>query len=66
MLAMAEVNTSRTEKMPTAVLCARERTMLRDRRCRASGKSCRYETDELEAMSSRGYGHPGAGPNEET
>lgn len=40
MLAMAEVNTSRTEKMPTAVLCARERTMLRDRRCRASGKIC--------------------------
>lgn len=39
MLAMAEVNTSRTEKMPTAVLCARERTMLRDRRCRALGNS---------------------------
>lgn len=41
MLAMAEVNTSRTEKMPTAVLWARERTMLRDRRCRALGKSWR-------------------------
>lgn len=40
MLAMAEVNTSRTEKMPTAVLCARERTMLRDRCCRPLGNSC--------------------------
>lgn len=40
MLATAEMNTSRTEKMPTAVLCTRERTILRDRRCRALGKSC--------------------------
>lgn len=39
-LAMAEMNTSRTEKTPTAVLCTRERTILRDRRCRALGKSC--------------------------
>jgi len=38
MLAMAEVNTSKTEKMPTTVLCARERTMLRERRRRALGK----------------------------
>lgn len=41
MLATAEVNTSRTEKMPTAVLCALERTILRDTRRRASGNSCR-------------------------
>lgn len=45
MLAMADVNTSRTEKMPTAVLCARERTMLRDRRRRAFGNSCRQARD---------------------
>lgn len=43
MLAMAEVNTSRTEKMPTAVLCARERTMLRDRCCRPLGNSCGWQ-----------------------
>lgn len=39
-MAMAEMNTSRTEKTPTAVLCTRERTILRDRRCRALGKNC--------------------------
>lgn len=45
MLATAEVNTSRTEKMPTAVLCALERTILRDTRCRASGNSCQEARD---------------------
>ena len=44
MLAMAEMNTSRTEKIPTAVLCTRERTRLRDRRCRALGKNCHSES----------------------
>lgn len=44
MLEMAEMNTSRTEKTPTAVLCTRERTILRDRRCRALGKSCSSES----------------------
>lgn len=43
MLAMAEMNTSRTEKIPTTVLCTRERTILRDRRCRALGKNCHSE-----------------------
>lgn len=45
MLATAEVNTSRTEKMPTAVLCALERTILRDTRRRASGNSCQEAGD---------------------
>lgn len=54
MLAMAEVNTSKTEKMPTTVLCARERTMLRERRCRALGKSCRRAKGrELETVSAK-------------
>lgn len=55
MLAMAEVNTSKTEKMPTTVLCARERTMLRERRRRALGKSCRQARDRgLETVSTKG------------
>lgn len=41
MLAMAEVNISRIEKMLITVLCVRERIMLRDRRCSVLGKSCR-------------------------
>lgn len=65
MLAMADVNTSRTEKTPTAVLCARERTMLRDRRCRAFGNSCRQARDahwrpcQPGGQATRGWGPMG-------
>lgn len=41
----AEVNTSRDRKMPTAVLCALELTILRDTRRRASGNSCQEAGD---------------------
>lgn len=56
MLAMAEMNTSRTEKTPTAVLCTRERTILRDRRCKALGKSCSSESRELGTASGKEEG----------
>lgn len=54
MLVMAEVNTSRTEAMPTAVLCALDRTMLRLRRCSPSGN--RWGQQDMEVWKSVSQG----------